>query len=215
MYLNSIRIDTPELYNQFVNGEIGSGYDFVDFREGAHPKIISLPIVFANHTSHKKITFDDRKYNFAALNMPSNVTFSWRGGANFTKYIPAHYTNYVLYLHTTTPLAVSDYDTILSWSKMTSLEVVDDHNFPYALLQRVDELKLLPLTHLMLTLHVLSYEELRVKAFLEKLSKLQVLEFDTKYVYEEHVDLFLQLQEVPSYFKVKRYAKFIQFVRVN
>lgn len=98
---------------------------------------------------------------------------------------------------------------------MTSLDVADGRNFAYALSHRLDELKSLQLTHLKLKLQPLSHEELRVKPFLEQLSKLVSLELNTKDLSNEQVELFVELQEVPSHFTVKYRKNIVEFVRVN
>lgn len=58
-----IKIDTAELLQQFIDGQIGTVKDHVYILPGAHPHIMSLPKLFAHHKVIYNIRFEDEDEN--------------------------------------------------------------------------------------------------------------------------------------------------------
>lgn len=213
--LHRLTIDTPELYNQLVNGEIGVGYKAIYILPGAHPNILTLPKLYANHTIAHEFRFEDDDGNVVILENRDRVEAILIKGENLTLGLPIHYKAYKFFILHETILSSSDFDYISQWKMMTWMKIDDSANIAYDLSTHTNQMKSLKdLRTLRLKAHPESYRDLKVKPFLEHLS-VWALIFDINEFTLEQAEEFMRNQEVPNNYESTLFynSRVLQFSR--
>lgn len=206
-YSCRLKIDTPELFSQFVNGHIGPDYSSVYFFPGAHPNIMSLPKLVASigDVEYVEYRFEDEHDNVVTLHPYKGVTGIFRKGNSLTLGLPNNYRTYAIFLQKATTLSSDDYKYISQWKSMRSFELIDDANAACALLQQLDALKSLDLAHIRLKLNLHSYKQLKMKPIYDQWPAIGRVAFHLGMLSREQVDEFIQRQEMPQNLTVKLY----------
>lgn len=187
----------------------------------AHPNILSLPKLFADNTSFESFQFADEYENVVKMVPVLAQQYQYIGatltfGDNLTLGFPNHYNRYRLKIGKDASLSTHDYDNIFQWANTRYFEINDQHNYAIDLSTRIDQLKALEkLEGIALKIQSYSYQEFRVKPFLEGLPTLTYAYLLTYDLDTEQVGEFMRLQQVPDnfsqqffeYFKVIFYKK--------
>lgn len=182
MFPNRLKIDTPELYQNFVSGLIGSGYQAIFILPGSHPNIMSLPKLFSGNTSYDSFRFEDEYDNVVTVDTIGVVKAKLKNGKNLTLGLPNDYEQYHISIFNTTLLSTHDYDYIIQWKNVVYLELLDNTNdIAYDLFERVAELKYWKkLLTFKVKLQVTSYQKLEVATFLKQIPSILLLDFEIK-----------------------------------
>lgn len=201
-YSCRLRIDTPELLSQYINGHIGPGYSSVYFFPGAHPNIMSLPKLVAS-IGNVEYRFEDEHDNVVTLDPYKGVTGIFRKGNSLTLGLPNNHRTYTIFLQKATTLSSDDYTYISQWKSMKTFELIDDASAAYALLQRLNELKSLDLAYIRLKLNLHSYKQLQLKPIYDQWPAIGGVAFYLGMLSREQADEFIQRQEIPQNVTVK------------
>lgn len=160
----------------------------VAIKSTAHPNILSLPAIFANHYDIYRIIFTD-EHNNCVIMEPRRKTVEatfWSGG-NLTLGLPTDYESYRIRVYTERAIITdADLDFIAHLKNARSLRItaadnVDNFDVASRLLKRVDVLKTMPkLLDLMVSIFPNTFKGLSVKALLEESQSLRLFTLDVE-----------------------------------
>lgn len=218
LQLIRLHIDTPVLYEQFVNGEIGDDYLGICIFATAHPNVLSLPKLFANHT-YIFIRFEDEHQNVISTRaQQSHIQAVFMKGDNMIQHLPDNYSKVDLFITKKAALSSHDYDYLFQMKQLTNLLIKDRSNIAIDLSQRVSELgSLTNLAYMDLSVQPHSYKELKVGPFLLALPLIRIFNFEIGDLTRNQAIEFVENQEIPDHFTMNFVygARTVQFLNTN
>lgn len=185
-----ITIDTPQKYEQLKQGKFNDDYKSITIEYTAHSDILLQPRHFAN-SPFRSLRFNNGTNAFSIF--PTNeydgrtgAVIRFHEGINSFRGVPTSFATYFVHYHGSSLPTIENVDTILQWSEMELLTIIDRHNFVTIILsQRMDKLKrsktleklqkLQKLVELRLAIESNSSDRIDVATFLENLPNLEWL----------------------------------------
>lgn len=202
--LCSTTIDNPATYDLFKRREYAVNDDTVIIEPGAHPDLMSEAKYFWNATN-RLIRFNDVDYksNYIILQPKDQIVIAgFQRGANLTLGLPANFVDYAVDFKWTTMVTADDLNYILTWTNVKNLQIHDECNVAYNLLQRIDHMKaMVNLEQLSLDIHEYAMPQMTLKPFFENFPKLQQATFVFRNVSYFSIRKFLWYHPVPKEFK--------------
>lgn len=194
-------INTPQLYEQFNNGQIGNGYDIISIESGAHPNILSLPKLYAN-ANYRNVKFTDEHDNEVILSPKLKLLFTeYAAGTDLALGLPDSYEEYMLYYEESVNATKADFDYIETWQNVLSLGITDgpNSNVAFELSQRVDKLQSQEiLKNISFIVQPHSHHLLNVTRFIEHLPRLTLAGFMINALSKTQLETFLHNQDLPE-----------------
>lgn len=205
-----MKINTPDLYEKFVSGLIGTGYQDVYILPGAHPNIMSLPKLFSSNTSFDRYRFEDQHDNVVTVNTVGVVVAHLKNGVNLTLGLPSDYTQYHIFISNRTSLSSDDYDYIINWRDIVYLELIDSTNdIALDLYKRLEDLKhWQKLIIFKLKLLVASYDKMEVGKFVQQIPSVALLDFNINGTLSlDQAEEFKSIQKLPNRYSMTLYVE--------
>lgn len=198
-------ISDPQTYDQFKNRQMAADYDYVYIEAGAHPNVLGEAKYFWNASNHI-IDFRDVDYKFNYITLePTNqkVKAVFQDGYNLTVGLPNNFVYYSVAFSLSVFVTTNDIDAILQWHNAKELEIHDECDVAYDLLQRIDDMKMMQqLEVLKLDIQKYSMAKMSLRPFVESFPRLQRVDFKVRSASQADIEAFLSQQEIPRSYKI-------------
>lgn len=177
----SLRIKTPEQYEQLKQGAFDDKYKTIFFEPEACPNVVMEAKHFAN-TTFQELHFTDRPGNVVIL-FPTtqHLQAYYFAGEGLHFGLPAHYAGYSIVTDVPVNVTDAELDYIVQWKRTQRMHIFDRSDVGYGLLQRIDQLKQMKrLATLTMKVQRKSYKRFTVRPFLTELESLRRATFVAK-----------------------------------
>lgn len=199
-YASSLRVKTPEQYEQLKQGVFDDKYRTIFVEPEAHPNVVMEAKYFAN-TTFQEIHFTDEAGNVVIL-FPTTMHLQsfYFAGEGLYFGLPLHYAGYSIVSDVSVNVTEAELDYIVQWKNAQRLHILDRSDVGYGLLQRIYHLKELKyLSNLTVNVQRKSYKLFTVKTFLTQLESLKQAMFVARelnrYEFKEFVKRLPNVQD--------------------
>lgn len=182
-FLRRIIIDTPEKYAKLRNGQIGSFFNIVTVKSGAHPQVLEQPKFFGNaiyfrmnfiDEHNNKITLKPRRYG-------KTTEASFTTGVHTLHGLPTNHKVYSIRFINNSNATVDSVQAIIQWKRAKEIKIVDDCDIVTNVLKIVNQFsESNSLERLTLKLYHKTHKQFNVTPFLTELSSLKIFYLDAK-----------------------------------
>lgn len=198
-------ISDPHAYAQFKQRRLAADFDYVYVEAGAHPNVLGEAKYYWNASNHI-IDFRDVDYKFNYITLEPKdlkVKAVFQDGFNLTIGLPNNFVYYSVAFSLNVFVTANDIDAILQWHNAKHLEIHDECDVAYDLLQRIDDMKMMrELEVLKLDMQRYSMDKMSLKPFVEKLPHLKRIDFKIRSAPQAEIAAFLKQQELPKNFEI-------------